>query len=903
MVRFYQYGRPNKTLFEMNDKVFLSDIELLLKAFGVDSYKLFVNDPKKRLLDYADSTIRRTDEHAVSVLINLGESINRFRSMELKDFDYILDFRNGQIPSEFNQKRFWFINNPDGTMRWLFQPGRLKSVLDFYNTATIRSQLLATSIRAAHTFKLERFASSGKLNVYHKQSLPLEKKLIEVEHDGLSIFTGTAGYDRKAVVAVQKEERTTHFVKVPLNKRSIKALNRERATLEFLNSKEFKTISVPQIVGGENSEILIQTNERDSSMTNVGDLGSEHISALLELSEVSKSKMSIRDSKFWQQLPVSSLDPNEKKGQESYGRILQLLSKVKIGIEPSQTVTWSLSHSDFTPWNMLVGDAGLYIYDWELSKNQAPALFDLFHFHFQNGIISKQTGIKSILKSIYQDCNRSSIREFTDMNGVNILLHLRLYLLHTVSYYLRNFQKQKELSVEHRNQLIVWEQALQYCIAASESSSQRQSFVPAFYEMLRSKEHALLKFLPGSFNNLPESSDLDIAIRQTELPSLIDFCKNNVLVERSKVIRKSFMTTIELFFFDGSFLSIDLIYQLKRKGRQMMEIDLLLKSARPNMFGIKVPANQYDMEYALVFYTLNGASIPYKYFDHFQGAVRQEKQETFDYLNGKYQLGFESYSQLFPYTNRKQKSVVDVIKKRPFSSIKRRLTDWISYVSDSIKDIITARGFVVTLSGVDGVGKSTIVSEVRKEIQTRYRKEVVLLRHRPGILPILSSAIYGSKEKAEQVASVTKPRMGTNRSVLSSAVRFAYYYLDYLIGQLYVNFRYVARNKVVLYDRYYFDFIADSRRSNIDLNSGIIKRLYAFVHKPKLNILLWAEPEEVFKRKQELEPNVVKQLTQDYKQLFQDYSERYRNGIYRSLKNEKIEDTVNAIMSEFSRVA
>jgi thymidylate kinase len=170
------------------------------------------------------------------------------------------------------------------------------------------------------------------------------------------------------------------------------------------------------------------------------------------------------------------------------------------------------------------------------------------------------------------------------------------------------------------------------------------------------------------------------------------------------------------------------------------------------------------------------------------------------------------------------------------------------------------RGITVTFSGVDGAGKSTIIEEVRQTLQKKYRQKIVVLRHRPSLLPILSSVVHG-KSEAEKRTREKLPRQGTNKSVVSSLFRFTYYYLDYLVGQYYIYFRYTLRGYTVLYDRYYFDFIIDSRRSNIVLPKGFMKWCYHFIFKPQVNVFLFASPEIIRSRKQELSQEDITSLT------------------------------------------
>jgi thymidylate kinase len=209
---------------------------------------------------------------------------------------------------------------------------------------------------------------------------------------------------------------------------------------------------------------------------------------------------------------------------------------------------------------------------------------------------------------------------------------------------------------------------------------------------------------------------------------------------------------------------------------------------------------------------------------------------------------------------------------------------------------------MITFSGVDGVGKSTIIEKVKDRLQNKYRKEVVLLRHRPGILPILSAIKHGRKG-AEHIASVSMPRKGKNTNLLSSIMRFAYYFTDYIFGQVYVYFKYVLKGKIVVYDRYYFDFINDSKRSNIELNRDFVKVLYGFVFKPKLNFFLYADAETILARKQEMEAPEIDRLTLLYKQLFGQMSNRYKDSHYKIIENKELDNTLNTIMNSYAKLA
>ena len=124
------------------------------------------------------------------------------------------------------------------------------------------------------------------------------------------------------------------------------------------------------------------------------------------------------------------------------------------------------------------------------------------------------------------------------------------------------------------------------------------------------------------------------------------------------------------------------------------------------------------------------------------------------------------------------------------------------------------------------------------------------------------------------------------------------YYADYIIGQWYVYIKYILRGYTVLYDRYYFDFIADSRRSNIVLNKNFTKALYRFVYKPRVNVFLCAPPEIILQRKQELDLKDIELLTANYKNLFDEFANRYNKQRYLSISNINLDTTLHTVIKE-----
>lgn len=420
----------------------------------------------------------------------------------------------------------------------------------------------------------------------------------------------------------------------------------------------------------------------------------------------------------------------------------------------------------------------------------------------------------------------------------------------------------------------------------------RQEFIQALFISSRQLRYAFLKYFYPTQYQIPESSDLDIIVDKKELADWKRLIQNSPFTHRVNFREKSFALFVEVFFEDGSFLEIDLIYQCKWKFNIFLQAEEVLDGANLNLEGIKLASLPHSFAFLNLFYTLNNCPIPQKYQDFYEQLNPIMQGEIRYYLESKYGLPRldSNVFDLLPYRDKLIKAVSGFPENQGLRGF--------FLTMKSLKDRLSNPGITITFSGVDGAGKSTILEQTRQMLTEKYRKEVVLLRQRPSILPILSAYKYG-KKAAEQKAADTLPRTGNNTSKISSFIRFMYYYLDYVLGQFYVFIRANLKGHILLYDRYYFDYIIDSKRANIVLPSGFVKALYRFVFKPDLNFLLYADPDVILARKQELSHEDIVQLTSKFRGLFSDFNNKYPHSKHIEINNLVLEDTLQVIETAY----
>lgn len=425
--------------------------------------------------------------------------------------------------------------------------------------------------------------------------------------------------------------------------------------------------------------------------------------------------------------------------------------------------------------------------------------------------------------------------------------------------------------------------------------NRRKSFIVYFFNAVKHCRYAVIKDVYPDLTLLPEGADIDLAVDETDLHTLINAIRRGEGIIKVLIEKKAFASYVKIYFDDLTYLEIDLIHRFDRKGIIYLNIAELLNDCVKNKHGYKTASIHHQYIYIVLFYLMNKTDVPKKYREYFSQVDPETRRNIFGWVTKKYDVHISTLDDLYEYNKLYRKKLLTRIYNNKRNKFPNKWKHRMEYIIDSAKGILQGKGITITFTGVDGAGKSTILEKVKNELQVKYRLPVKVLRHRPSLLPILSSVKYG-KKGAEKKASVTLPRQGTNKSTISSFIRFIYYYMDYLIGRAYVYFKYNLRGITVLYDRYYFDFIVDGRRSNIDLSPGFVQSGYKLVSKPEVNIFLYAPPEEILRRKQELNEEDIRTMTQDYKGLFEKFASKYPKQQYISIDNRDLNATMNTVM-------
>ena len=177
--------------------------------------------------------------------------------------------------------------------------------------------------------------------------------------------------------------------------------------------------------------------------------------------------------------------------------------------------------------------------------------------------------------------------------------------------------------------------------------------------------------------------------------------------------------------------------------------------------------------------------------------------------------------------------------------------------------------------GPDGVGKTTFIkhfSRMLGDLQFKDENSIKIYHFRPHMLPNINKLLTG---KSEVISEFNNPHSAKPASMPSSFLRITYYWMDYLLGY-WINLRgQIIKGRTIIFDRYFYDFIVDPRRSRLSLPGWIVGLYLTLTPKPDLIFFLDANADQIFTRKQELQPNEIKRQLTEYRKIVGKYPNRF----------------------------
>lgn len=389
--------------------------------------------------------------------------------------------------------------------------------------------------------------------------------------------------------------------------------------------------------------------------------------------------------------------------------------------------------------------------------------------------------------------------------------------------------------------------------------------------------------------NFLVSRDIDIIIERQEFFDKFNFIVEVIIESGYKILTKfenDRMYTLVCATINNklNIIQFDFFFQTSIFGFNLLSAKDILET---KLYNGKVyhaaPFNQYlDKNLYLKFLGIN---YPKKYARLRDLLINDDDLKQV--LNIKFGCGsLADFENLSVNTFRKRILIYNLTK-----GLAKQIKSTILFMWFYLKNSLRYKGFSIGFTGPDGAGKTTVINMLIAEFEKVY-SAIDLYHFRPSLIPNLGEALQKTKLKGQVDTNYSNPHRGKKTNKINSIFRLSYYTVDYILGYFKIVRPKLVQRSVVVFDRYFTDIVADSRRSSIFLNS---KFLYWFgkLYIPSLdfNILLTSSSKTILKRKQELTAEGIKSINNKLNYL------SHKDDYYLVLNDETPEKAVQKILS------
>lgn len=208
-------------------------------------------------------------------------------------------------------------------------------------------------------------------------------------------------------------------------------------------------------------------------------------------------------------------------------------------------------------------------------------------------------------------------------------------------------------------------------------------------------------------------------------------------------------------------------------------------------------------------------------------------------------------------------------------------------------------GYVIAVEGTDGSGKSFIINSITPILNEAFHNGIVYNHLRPHVLPDIAEVLGKRKKQTDgSTKVVTDPHAQKQSGFAGSLVRWSYYMIDYTFGYLRkVWLQIHSKSKVFIFDRYYYEYYLDQRRSRVNLPMWIVRLGEFFIPKPDLILCLGGDPEKIYARKPETSLEEVTRQTK----VLKEFCSKRKNAVWIDTTVAP-EESINAAMKAINEM-
>lgn len=317
--------------------------------------------------------------------------------------------------------------NADGK-RWIVPVRGMRLGLAIYQPGSRKGRLLKRFLPRLWRFPFVRKLLHATLGRYdlHPLIAAACQEAFDVERFEWSMFGGTPSSDSKVTIQCDSADCILGYCKVTDNPDiALRLFKHESLLLGFLNSFDDMRGRIPESLKYEKMDddlyLFVQSTVKTLHSREVHRWTPLHQKFQATLHNLTGTLMKSAETDTFLSIrklydSCSSLIPDELSDfvAESALQVLTYQSDIMVNAV--------VTHRDFTPWNMIVNDNSLFVFDWEYGIYHGIPGLDKCHFLIQTAIFEQHASADEIIRML---------KAYDDIDS----MLLKIYLLDMISLY------------------------------------------------------------------------------------------------------------------------------------------------------------------------------------------------------------------------------------------------------------------------------------------------------------------------------------------------------------------------------------------------------------------------------------------------------------------------------------
>jgi hypothetical protein len=293
-----------------------------------------------------------------------------------------------------------------------------RAAFEMHRPGRFRARLFLMLLKAWSRFSPWMPISGRLVTIYVRGSAPafLDEPVRRLFGESIrysTLYSGSDAPERKITACLKLQSGREIIAKIADTDAGREAIQREFDTLEWLKRETSVSGSVPACLGSvEQGALYVQFQTAIPKGRYDSQLRDEHRRFLNELYLTSRRAVKLRELPLYQRLAQTMASDGNREAQ----KIFRYLSD-----RGDATIQSAFAHGDFAPWNCVLANNQLYVYDWEASDRLAPAGLDVFHFLYRQArLIGPWLGLDIIVRKWRQGVQEEVRAE----EGIYLALYL-----------------------------------------------------------------------------------------------------------------------------------------------------------------------------------------------------------------------------------------------------------------------------------------------------------------------------------------------------------------------------------------------------------------------------------------------------------------------------------------------